>query len=42
MRIISGNYKGKSIQYLKSKTTRPLKDSKERKYFKYFKTLQQN
>tara|TARA_B100001057_G_C22760202_1_gene915450 strand:+ start:784 stop:1362 length:579 start_codon:yes stop_codon:yes gene_type:complete len=27
MRIISGTFKGKSISFLKSKTTRPLKDS---------------
>ena len=37
MRIISGNYKGKSIQYLKSKTTRPLKDSVKENIFNILK-----
>ena len=33
MRIISGNYKGKKIEYLKSKKTRPLKDAVKESIF---------
>ena len=33
MRIISGKFKGKSISYLKSLTTRPLKDSVKENIF---------
>jgi len=33
MRIISGKFKGKSIQFLKSKNTRPLKDSVKENIF---------
>ncbi len=37
MRIISGTYKGKSIHYLKTKTTRPLKDSVKENIFNILK-----
>ena len=33
MRIISGKFKGKFISFLKSKTTRPLKDSVKENIF---------
>ena len=33
MRIISGNLKGKSLEYLKNSTTRPLKDSVKENIF---------
>ena len=33
MRIISGNLKGKSLNYLKNTTTRPLKDSVKESIF---------
>ena len=33
MRIISGRYKGKQIQFIKSQTTRPLKDSVKESIF---------
>ena len=33
MRIISGDLKGKSISFLKSRTTRPLKDSVKESIF---------
>ena len=33
MRIISGKFKGKSIDYLKSKITRPLKDTVKENIF---------
>ena len=33
MRIISGKFKGKSIDYIKSKVTRPLKDSVKENIF---------
>ena len=33
MRIISGRYKGKQIQFIKSQTTRPLKDSVKENIF---------
>ena len=33
MRIISGKFKGKSIQFLKTKITRPLKDSVKENIF---------
>ena len=33
MRIIGGKFKGKSIQYLKNKSTRPLKDSVKENIF---------
>ena len=33
MRIISGKFKGKSIQFLKTKSTRPLKDSVKENIF---------
>ena len=32
MRIIGGELKGKSFNFLKSKTTRPLKDSVKEKF----------
>ena len=33
MRIISGKFKGKSIEYIKSSSTRPLKDSVKENIF---------
>ena len=33
MRIISGNLKGKNVEFLKSSTTRPLKDSVKENIF---------
>ena len=33
MRIISGKFKGRSIKFLKSKSTRPLKDSVKENLF---------
>ena len=33
MRIISGKFKGKTINYIKSNTTRPLKDSVKENIF---------
>ena len=39
MRIISGRYKGKQIQFIKSQTTRPLKDSVKESIFNNSKWL---